>query len=100
MIKNREVQLQVSQGSISLHGNFNTLLKARGVVVFVHGSGSSRLSPRNRYVASKLNKAGLSTLLFDLLTVEEEAQDRITAELRYKLSRPQAYSGHGLARQR
>ncbi|MFF4619237.1 dienelactone hydrolase family protein [Nonomuraea jabiensis] len=46
---------------------------AHGVVVFAHGSGSSRLSPRNRYVAGALNKAGLGTLLFDLLTPEEEA---------------------------
>lgn len=46
---------------------------AQGVVVFVHGSGSSRLSPRNRYVARVLNQAGLGTLLFDLLTPEEEA---------------------------
>ncbi|MGR6912713.1 dienelactone hydrolase family protein [[Actinomadura] parvosata] len=46
---------------------------ARGMVVFVHGSGSSRHSPRNRYVAGALNEAGLGTLLFDLLTPEEEA---------------------------
>ncbi|MET8864399.1 dienelactone hydrolase family protein [Nonomuraea sp. NPDC004580] len=46
---------------------------ALGVVVFVHGSGSSRFSPRNRYVAGALNEAGLGTLLFDLLTPEEEA---------------------------
>ncbi|WP_252375205.1 dienelactone hydrolase family protein [Nonomuraea sp. KC401] len=46
---------------------------ARGMVVFVHGSGSSRLSPRNRYVAGALNEAGLGTLLFDLLTPQEEA---------------------------
>ncbi|RVX46935.1 dienelactone hydrolase family protein [Nonomuraea polychroma] len=45
---------------------------AQGIVVFVHGSGSSRFSPRNRYVASTLNQAGLGTLLFDLLTPEEE----------------------------
>ncbi|NRQ33127.1 alpha/beta hydrolase [Nonomuraea sp. NN258] len=46
---------------------------AQGVVLFVHGSGSSRHSPRNRYVADALNRAGLGTLLFDLLTPEEEA---------------------------
>ncbi|MEW9554512.1 dienelactone hydrolase family protein [Nonomuraea sp. NPDC050783] len=46
---------------------------ARGLVVFAHGSGSSRHSPRNRYVAGALNEAGLATLLFDLLTPEEEA---------------------------
>lgn len=48
---------------------------ARGIVVFAHGSGSSRLSPRNRHVAAELNAAGFATLLFDLLT-EEEAEDR------------------------
>ena len=46
--------------------------KAPGIVVFAHGSGSSRHSPRNRYVAGVLNEAGLGTLLFDLLTSEEE----------------------------
>lgn len=58
---------------------------ARGIVVFAHGSGSSRFSPRNKYVASELNKRGLATLLIDLLTQEEEATDEKTGELRFDI---------------
>jgi dienelactone hydrolase len=54
-------------------------------VAFAHGSGSSRHSPRNRYVAQVLYNAGLATLLFDLLTPEEEAEDIITAKLRFDI---------------
>lgn len=54
-----------------------------GVVVFAHGSGSSRFSPRNRSVAAGLNRAGLATLLIDLLTPDEEAQDSYNAALRF-----------------
>ena len=56
---------------------------ARGLVLFAHGSGSSRLSPRNRYVAGVLADAGLATLLVDLLTQEEERRDVRTRELRF-----------------
>ena len=58
---------------------------AQGIVLFVHGSGSSRLSPRNRMVADALNRAGLATLLFDLLTAEEERVDNCTAQLRFDI---------------
>ena len=58
---------------------------ASGLVLFAHGSGSSRFSPRNRFVASALNKAGLATLLFDLLTPEEDEVDRITREHRFNI---------------
>jgi pimeloyl-ACP methyl ester carboxylesterase len=58
---------------------------ARGVVVFAHGSGSGRFSPRNRAVAQILFDAGLATLLIDLLTEEEEAEDRITRRLRFDI---------------
>jgi dienelactone hydrolase len=58
---------------------------ASGVVVFAHGSGSGRHSPRNRQVASKLNEAGFGTLLMDLLTAEEDELDRITAEHRFNI---------------
>ncbi|MFI9592631.1 phosphoribosyltransferase family protein [Nonomuraea sp. NPDC052265] len=60
-------------GRVRLPGRLVVPEGAEGLVVFVHGSGSSRHSPRNRYVASVLNQAGLGTLLFDLLTAEEEA---------------------------
>jgi len=57
----------------------------KGIVVFVHGSGSSRHSPRNKYVANVLQEAGFLTLLFDLLTAEEEAIDNKTAEFRFNI---------------
>jgi len=58
---------------------------ARGVVLFAHGSGSSRHSPRNREVAARLHEAGLATLLLDLLTAEEEAAERHTRHLRFDI---------------
>jgi putative phosphoribosyl transferase len=58
---------------------------ARGVVLFAHGSGSGRLSPRNRFVAKVLNQAAVGTLLFDLLTAEEERIDAVTAHLRFDI---------------
>ncbi len=79
----RDVQV-VSNGTV-LRGNIGLRPGARGIVVFAHGSGSSRLSPRNRFVAQELRRAGLSTLLFDLLTAEEEAVDMRTAQLRFDI---------------
>lgn len=58
---------------------------ALGIVVFAHGSGSSRHSPRNQRVARSMREAGLGTLLFDLLTQAEEAQDNVTRELRFDI---------------
>jgi hypothetical protein len=57
---------------------------ATGVILFVHGSGSGRHSPRNRLVAHTLNEAGIGTLLADLLTEGEEEVDRVTGELRFE----------------
>ncbi|MGW4964073.1 phosphoribosyltransferase family protein [Nonomuraea sp. NPDC004186] len=65
-------EVTVNAGHVRLPGQLVIPEEAEGIVIFVHGSGSSRHSPRNRYVASVLNRAGLGTLLFDLLTVEEE----------------------------
>lgn len=62
-------------GAIRLHGDLGLPHEARGVVLFAHGSGSGRLSPRNRFVAQTLQKRGLATLLLDLLE-EQEADDR------------------------
>jgi putative phosphoribosyl transferase len=59
---------------------------AVGAVIFAHGSGSSRHSPRNRFVAEVLHRAGLATLLVDLLTAEEERQDAVTTEYRFDIS--------------
>jgi pimeloyl-ACP methyl ester carboxylesterase len=58
---------------------------APGIVLFAHGSGSSRLSPRNRYVAEQIVDGGIGTLLFDLLTVAEERRDRRDASLRFDI---------------
>jgi putative phosphoribosyl transferase len=72
-------------GPERLPGGLTVPDAAYGAVVFAHGSGSSRLSPRNRLVASGLNDEGLATLLFDLLTAEEETGDLRTAELRFDI---------------
>jgi putative phosphoribosyl transferase len=77
--------VRVMAGSLTLEGNLTLPEEARGVVLFAHGSGSSRLSPRNRYVARLLNEAKLATLLVDLLTPEEEAIDVRTAHLRFDI---------------
>src|SRR5947207_328366 len=69
----------------TLEGTLSIPLNAKAIVLFVHGSGSSRLSPRNQLVAKILNEAGLATLLFDLLTREEEKIDTITAEFRFDI---------------
>ncbi len=71
--------------STTLHGNLIIPTGANGLVLFAHGSGSSRLSPRNRAVADIIRATGLGTLLFDLLTEEEEAVDTVTAELRFDI---------------
>ncbi|BBX74093.1 dienelactone hydrolase family protein [Mycobacterium shinjukuense] len=68
----RDEEVWVGAGPVSLAGQLTIPERPTGVVVFAHGSGSSRHSPRNRYVAGVLNNAGLATLLFDLLTPEEE----------------------------
>lgn len=70
---------------IALAGDLVVPDDASGVVVFAHGSGSSRHSPRNRYVAEKLHEAGLGTLLMDLLTAEEERIDQRTRHLRFDI---------------
>jgi putative phosphoribosyl transferase len=68
-----ETEVVVAAGEVRLGGHLAVPRRATGLVLFAHGSGSSRHSPRNRFVASALNRAGLATLLFDLLTAEEEA---------------------------
>jgi dienelactone hydrolase len=81
-----ESVVRVPAGGVTLEGNLARPEDARGVVLFAHGSGSSRLSPRNRHVARVLNEAALATLLVDLLTPEEEAIDARTAHLRFDIS--------------
>jgi putative phosphoribosyl transferase len=72
-------------GSHKLEGDLQRPDAMRGLVLFAHGSGSSRRSPRNRFVAGELNRGGLGTLLVDLLTLEEERVDVLTAELRFDI---------------
>ena len=70
----RDEDIQVRTGQVDLCGRLTIPSGPIGTVVFAHGSGSSRHSPRNRYVASVLNAAGLATLLIDLLSAEEELE--------------------------
>lgn len=77
--------VRVRTGSATLEGDLQVPEGASGVVLFAHGSGSSRHSSRNRYVAGELQAAGLATLLIDLLTLEEEARDQHTGHLRFDL---------------
>ncbi len=83
-ISEHEVQVAADPG-VLLEGTLSVPERALGVVLFAHGSGSSRFSPRNRYVASVLQRAGLATLLIDLLTEEEEELERWTAHLRFDI---------------
>jgi pimeloyl-ACP methyl ester carboxylesterase len=71
----RERSLRIPSGSLELDGSMSIPAQATGIVLFAHGSGSSRLSPRNVFVAQQLQAAGVGTLLFDLLT-ESESRDR------------------------
>jgi putative phosphoribosyl transferase len=77
--------VQVRSGPVMLEGNLYLPEQAQGLVVFVHGSGSSRHSPRNQYVANIIQETGLGTLLFDLLTPEEEEVDLHTRHLRFDI---------------
>jgi dienelactone hydrolase len=80
-----EEAVRVRAGPVVLEGDLAMPGGARGVVLFAHGSGSSRFSPRNRAVAGTLIASGIATLLIDLLTAEEEAIDRVTAHLRFDI---------------
>ena len=75
----------VDAGGVSLEGTLAVPAGASGLVVFAHGSGSSRHSPRNLEVAAQLRGAGLGTLLFDLLSPDEDAVDRRTRQLRFDI---------------
>ena len=76
---------RVPIGEVELDGDLGLPADAQGMVLFAHGSGSSRRSPRNRQVAGALQRAGYATLLLDLLTTEEEEIDQRTRELRFDI---------------
>lgn len=80
-----EQLVHIMGGTVSLEGNLVIPGGATSIVLFAHGSGSSRHSPRNRYVAQALQEAGFATLLFDLLTSEEDLVDQVTARLRFDI---------------
>jgi dienelactone hydrolase len=77
--------ISVRAGDLMLQGDLSTPSSPKGIVLFAHGSGSSRHSPRNRHVAEVLNDHSLGTLLVDLLTAQEEQEDEITAQLRFDI---------------
>ena len=79
------LEIKIPVSNVQLEGNLIVPSGARGLVVFAHGSGSSRFSPRNEYVAKEFNRASIGTLLFDLLTFKEERQDMITGEYRFNI---------------
>jgi dienelactone hydrolase len=78
-------EVRIPVGDAELVGDLVLPEHAAGLVLFAHGSGSSRHSPRNRLVADTLNEAGLGTLLLDLLTPDEEHADRLTGHLRFAI---------------
>jgi putative phosphoribosyl transferase len=84
-VRRPEHDVLVAAGPVNLEGALTLPPDANGIVLFAHGSGSSRHSPRNRAVAGVLQAAGLATLLFDLLTAREEAVDQVTAHLRFDI---------------
>ena len=84
-LRKGENEVAIKIGKVVLNGNLGIPKGAKGIVVFAHGSGSSRFSPRNNYVAEELRKAGLATFLMDLLTEKEEAVDMVTSELRFDI---------------
>lgn len=80
-----ESKVHIPVNAVTLEGSLQVPEGATGIVVFAHGSGSSRHSPRNRFVAKVFNAGGMGTLLIDLLTLEEESIDVLTRELRFDI---------------
>lgn len=80
-----DVSIELPSEGIALNGTLTVPQNVQSIVVFVHGSGSSRFSPRNQYVAKFLNSQGIATLLTDLLTPDEEAVDELTRQFRFDI---------------
>lgn len=81
----QQAELKIPVQNAEVEGNLTVPSSAKGIVLFAHGSGSSRFSPRNQHVAKEFNKANIATLLFDLLTPQEEEEDMITAAYRFNI---------------
>src|SRR6266403_1326657 len=79
------IEVHIPCGAATLEGTLVIPLEASGVVVFAHGSGSSRHSPRNQFVARVIRESGNGALLFDLLTADEEIEDNLTRRLRFDI---------------
>jgi putative phosphoribosyl transferase len=77
--------VEIPLDGISLRGDLTLLPSSTGLILFAYGSGSSRYSPRERFVSDKLNHEGFSTLFIDLLTAEEEREDAVTLEYRFNI---------------
>ncbi len=82
-MKNQDIEIRIAE--VTLHGILAIPDQARAIVIFAHGAGSSRFSPRNQYVARILQQAGLATLLMDLMTEREERSDAITRTLAFDI---------------
>ncbi|HEU5434537.1 MAG TPA: dienelactone hydrolase family protein, partial [Thermomicrobiales bacterium] len=81
----RQREIEIPFEGVRLGGALSLPEQPLGVILFAHGSGSSRFSTRNRAVAAELQRSGFATLLMDLLSIEEEAVDRVTAHLRFDI---------------
>ena len=81
-----EQAIKIPVASVEVEGNMFLPSETGCLIIFAHGSGSSRFSPRNQYVAKEFNKANMGTLLFDLLTPGEEEEDELTAEYRFNIA--------------
>ncbi len=82
---NVKQEIQIPVGNFFIYGDLQHVTHSNGLIVFAHGSGSSRFSERNQFIANKLNAAHFSTLLFDLLTPEEDRIDVYTREFRFNI---------------
>jgi putative phosphoribosyl transferase len=80
------IKIKIPVGNVEVEGSLSIPSDTKGIVIFAHGSGSGRFSPRNQYVAKQFNAREIGTLLFDLLTREEEQIDMVTAEYRFNIS--------------
>jgi len=83
-MKKTDVAIEAEPG-VELFGQLSVPDRPKGVILFVHGSGSSRFSTRNQFVATQMQKLGFATLLFDLLTADEDKTDRITRQIRFDI---------------
>ncbi len=86
LLQRHPSEVSIVVGGRAIAASVQVPAQAKGLVLFAHGSGSSRHSPRNRFVADTLNAAGLGTMLLDLLTEQEDEIDRTTAQFRFDIA--------------